>query len=201
MPWLAWGAAGLWALALAWAGLAHPGHSQVWHPPALPGAHGVPGALGFNLAAFVLPGLLLAVQGWWGRASLPVAAGWAGRLGGWLALWSALAFAAQGLWPLDPGTAADAGANRVHATAWTLWWVAFVPAALLHALDAGHGPGRRRLAAASLAAVLLVPGCALLAPLLLPGGVAQRLAFAAWFGWWIAAALSDRSARSAQGHL
>src|SRR3546814_10898701 len=80
----------------------------------------MPHALAFNVLGFVLPGVLAALVAWRLRASLDDGAPWAARIGAWLALLSALAFAAQGLLPLDP-RGLEADASRMHATMWTLW--------------------------------------------------------------------------------
>lgn len=162
------------------AGALLEGYSHLWHPLALPGAIGVPRAGGYNLLLFGLPGLLLAVLAWRLRARLP-GTGLAPRLGAAMLLCSALAWAAQGALPLDPADL-DAAASRLHASAWMLWWISFVAGATLVA------GGVRALRAATVAAWLLVPGLAVLAPELLGAGASQRLAFAAWFGWmWRAA--------------
>lgn len=189
-------AAGLFA-ACAFVALAAalPGYSHLVHPVALPGAAGMPHALAFNLLVFVLPGLLLAVCAWRLRARLPERAGMAARLGAAMLLLSTLAYAAQGLLPLDIAHPDD-GASRWHAVAWTLWWIAFLAgAALLSARLRG-------LRFAAMAAWLLVLGAGVLLPGLLGAGPSQRLAFAAWFAWmgWLdsRAALS-RAAASGPG--
>src|SRR5690606_36503395 len=156
---------------------------------------GMPHALAFNLLVFVLPGLLLAVCAWRLRARLPERAGMAARLGAAMLLLSTLAYAAQGLLPLDIAHPDD-GASRWHAVAWTLWWIAFLAgAALLSARLRG-------LRFAAMAAWLLVLGAGVLLPGLLGAGPSQRLAFAAWFAWmgWLdsRAALS-RAAASGPG--
>ena len=51
--------------------------------------------------------------------------------------------------------------------------------------------GARPRWAHSVAAVA-VPVLALLLPVLVGGAVAQRLAFAAWFGWWLLAVRRPR---------
>jgi len=168
-------------VAAAGLGALLPGYSQLWHPLALPGATGVPRAPAYNLALFVLPGLALSALAWRMRARLPAGSGLGPRVGTATLLLSALAWAAQGVLPLDP-EGMDAGASRLHAAAWMLWWIAFIAGATLVAWRV------RGLRASTLAAWLLVPGLAVLAPQLLGAGPSQRLAVAAWFGWmWCAA--------------
>ena len=117
---------------------------------------------------------------------------WTARIGARLALISALAFALQGLLPLEP-TDLNSTASRLHALAWMLWWIAFVPGVLLLAVGARRGIG---FSLACLLAGLLVPLLAVFAPVGSWVGLAQRLAFATWFGWWLVA---SRASASAQG--
>ena len=183
----AWVAAGLFALALLAANLGVPEYSHALHPVALRGTAGLPWAFAFNLLAFVLPGLLLA----WAAQQLRDRlgdAGWLARIGIVLAQLSALAFAAQGLFPLDPQDT-DSTASRLHALAWMLWWIAFVPGTLLLAVGARRGIA---FALACLVAGVLVPLVAVFAPIGLWVGLAQRFAFATWFGWWLAASHGSR---------
>src|SRR5690606_1274810 len=178
---LALAAAAMAIVAAAGLGALLPGYSQLWHPLALPGATGVPRAPAYNLALFVLPGLALSALAWRMRARLPAGSGLGPRVGTATLLLSALAWAAQGVLPLDP-EGMDAGASRLHAAAWMRWWIAFIAGATLVAWRV------RGLRASTLAAWLLVPGLAVLAPQLLGAGPSQRLAVAAWFGWmWCAA--------------
>lgn len=154
------------------------GYSHREHPLALLGSVGVPGALAFNVFAFVLPGLLVAIVFWTMRSALPATAGWRARIGTQLAVLSALAFAAQGLLPLDPE---DLGgqANALHALAWTVWWIAHAAACVLLA-SGGLARGSRTATLVSLVAVLALA----LPPW--PGAMAAfapRLAFVAWFVW------------------
>ncbi len=180
LPWLAF-ASFMAGLLLSNIGL--PEYSQRMHPVGLRGATGLPYAMLFNLLLFVAPGILLAIVGQVLRARLPLA-GWLARIGIVLVQLSALAFALQGVIALDP-TDMDAAASRLHALAWMLWWIAFVPGAVLLAFGARRGVA---FGLASLAAALLVPSIAVFAPIGLWVGIAQRLAFAVWFGWWVFAA-------------
>jgi len=185
LPWLA---AVSFAAAAVVAGSAWQGYAHAHHPLALLGTALAPAPGWFNAFGFVLPGLALAVVAlarWSGMG----AARWPLRIGMLLVAFSALAFAAQGLFPLDPERL-DAGGSRLHALAWTLWWVAFVPGA---ALLAAGGLRPRWLHAA---AALALPLGVLLVPALLPVAIAARLAFAFWFGWWLAL---SRGAASAPG--
>lgn len=154
------------------------GYSHREHPLALLGAAGVSGALAFNIFAFVLPGLSVAAVFWTMRSALSATATWRLRIGTQLAVLSALAFAAQGLFPLDPDDPAGQ-ANALHALAWTVWWIAFAAGG---ALLASGGMSRRfRRAAAMSAAVVLA-----LALPPWPGAMvafAPRLAFVVWFVW------------------
>jgi len=154
-------------------------------------AGAIPGPLA-DLARFVVPGAALA----WATRRLardsPMA-----RIGAWLLLFSALAFAAQGLFALDPDDP-DAASTRALALAWTLWWIAFAPGALMQGLSRGRG-----LAAASALAVVFVCAPALLP---VPRGAlafAQGVAVLVWFAWWFFAAARlpafSRGATSARG--
>lgn len=170
---LAWAALLVSACAALAMGAQLPGYNHLVHPLGLPGARGMPGAGLFNAMVYVLPGAMMALVCWWLRPPAS-AAGGATRVGAALLLWSALAFAAQGLLPLRLD-ALEAGASRLHMAAWTAWWIAGVSGA---ALLAATAPGLR-LAMAVGAVVMLAN--APLAGLLLPGPVAQRLACVAWF--------------------
>ena len=172
-------AAGLFAAALAGFGSMLEGFSHASHPPAFLGARGVPGAFAFNLLAFVLPGLLGTLVMGGVRRRLEGAC-WAARIGSWLWLLSAFGFALQGVLPLDPADM-DASPSRLHASAWTVWWLAFAPGGLLLALGLAPTPGWRPLRMTALSGALLLPLLALYAPLGMSVGVSQRLALLLWF--------------------
>lgn len=186
-------AAGLFLLVLAGFGAVHDGYSHALHPPALLGARGIDHAQAFNVLGYMVPGLLAGVVAMAMRAQLDRAS-WMARIGPWLWLLSAGAFAVQGMLPLDPSDL-DAQASRLHAAAWTVWWIAFVPGAAL--LGAGLGRDARWRVVRRVAAIaaLLLPLFALFAPLGMPAGVAQRLALAVWFASLLAAGFAVRPAR------
>lgn len=172
--WLAWAALLVFACALLALGAQLPGYAQWLHPVALPGARGLPGAVLFNAMVFVVPGLLMGACALWLRGTLPEQQGLAARLGMSLLLLAGLAFAAQGVLPLDAGDL-DGPASGLHALAWTAWWIAFAAGASLLAVAL---PAWRL---AMLLGLALVLACAPLGGLLLPGPPAQRLACLAWF--------------------
>ncbi|MEL1263857.1 DUF998 domain-containing protein [Pseudoxanthomonas putridarboris] len=184
-------AAVLFIAALVVFGLSLQGYSHALHPVAVLGAKGIPHALAFNLVAFVVPGMLAGVVAMDLRQRLPRDAGWPMRVGSQLAFLAALGFIALGLLPLDPSDLHN-NASSLHATAWMLWWVAFVPGALLLAAGLRGRGGWRLLAWASVVAALLVLFVALLAVELMPAGAAQRLGYAAWLGWLCVAARGSR---------
>lgn len=181
----------LFVAAVAGFGAALEGYSQARHPVGLLGASGVPHALAFNALGFVLPGLLAAFVAWRLRVSMGDNAPWVARIGAWMALLSAIAFVAQGLLPLDPGDL-ESDASRAHATAWTLWWVALLPATLLLALGLrGESESRARVLASVVAAVVVVALAMLPLDLLAPA-FAQRVVFATWLAWTVVAAGGNR---------
>ena len=196
LRWLGWAAAILHLAAVAGFGAALSGYSQTLHPVALLGAQGFPHALAFNVLAFVLPGLLMAAVALGLRHAMPSRSGWHGRVGCQLLLLSALGFVAMGLLPLD-ATDLDNSASRYHATAWMLWWVAFVPGALLLAASQWAREGVSRFARLTVALALSLLAIVLIGVELLPPGVAQRLAFGLWLAWGGIAAMRTPAIRAA----
>ena len=122
---------------LAFASVGLPEYSHYLHPVGLRGATDLPYAMAFNLLLFVVPGVLLAISGQALRGALRNA-GWLARIGIVLVQLSAFAFAMQGVVSLDPSDM-DAHMSRLHALAWMLWWIAFVPGAVLLAFGARRG--------------------------------------------------------------
>lgn len=154
------------------------GFSHLQHPVGLLGGTRVPRAAAFNLLAFVVPGVLVAGAAIGLRGRLADST-WPTRIGAQALLLSAVAFAMQGLLPLD-GRDLDGATSRLHAAAWTAWWLAFAVS------TAGMGWGLRRTPRARMGTVfaacaIATLAFALLGPLVLPAGLAQRLAFAGWF--------------------
>lgn len=183
--WIALAAALCCLAALFGFGAALEGYSQRLHPPGLLGARGIARAGAFNLFGFVLPGLALAWVGWRLREALD-ARGRLARIGAWMWCLSALAWAAQGGFALDPQNL-DAQASRLHAAMWLLWALAFAAGSLPVGLDALRRPGRRALAwpigfAAAAMLVVLKDGQFGL----LPGPPAQRIALCAWLAAYVA---------------
>lgn len=170
-------AAVLFAAAVAGFGAAFPRFLQLVHPVAALGASGVPRAMAFNLVAFVAPGVLAILVAQSLRARMS-AAPMAARLGVQMLTLAAMAFAALGLLPLDSRDLLSA-ASRAHAAAWTVWWIAFFAGGLL--LGVGMRGSRHAATSWAVTACALVAfAFALILPGLLPIGLSQRIAFAAW---------------------
>lgn len=168
-------------------GAALEGYSHRLHPPGLLGADGIAHAGAFNLLGFVVPGLLLAAVAWRLRERLR-SGGATARIGAWLWCLSALAWAAQGAMALDPADL-DAQASRLHATAWMLWWLAFVAGAGLLAIGARGRPESRGLTPVAALAGALVLAAVFGADLgVWPAPVAQRLALLTWLVAYVATA-------------
>ena len=172
-----WLAAACGVLAALGFGAALPEFSHALHPLGLLGAAGVPGAAPFNVLGFVVPGLLAAWVFVRVRGRLPVGAErWAG-IGCWMLALSALAFAAQGVWRLDPSDL-DGPISQRHATMWLLWWLAFAAGALMLGLgllrDRAWRNGAIAFVVAGAIAVLLnvFP--------VIAGPIAQRVVLLAW---------------------
>jgi hypothetical protein len=177
------------ALALAGFGAALDGYDALAYPVALLGAAGVPRALPFNLFAFLAPGLLAAFVVVRRRGGLSSSPALAARLGWTLALLAALAFSAQGLFPLGLD-GPDAGAGRLHGVAWGVWGIAFAAAALALSMAAVRARAPWR-AVGHATAGMLVFAFAWLGAEALPAPLAQRAAFACWFAWTACAGWMD----------
>jgi hypothetical membrane protein len=183
-------------------GAAVDGYSHRIHPVAVLGGRTMPAAWAFNLLAFIVPGVLLAWQGWRLRDALdhgnhPVRA--PARVGAQLLQLSALAFAAQGVLPLDLSDLQNPASAR-HAAAWMIWWLAFGIGAALLAVGLRDRLRWRHFAAGSLLVAVALPLCAVWLPQWLAPGLAQRVGLACWFAWALACArVVNRSAASSPG--
>jgi hypothetical protein len=82
--------------------------------------------------------------------------GMVGRIGWTLCTLSALAFALQGLLPVDAHRGLDYGIGRLNTAAWTVWWIAFGAGAVALAAGAGTHPALRRTRIATLIAAVVV---------------------------------------------
>ena len=174
----------LFALALAWVAAPLPNYRHADHPPALLGALGYPGAIAWNLVGYGLVGMLalLATQALY-LALRNAAAGRMARIGATLALLAALAFIAQGIFPLDINQAIDVGPSRRHVAVWNLWWIAAVAGALITAYGVCRLQGWRSLLPVGVVAAALIVIALLVGVGELGNGWLQRIALAAWFAW------------------
>lgn len=183
-------------------GAATDGYSHRLHPVALLGAGTMPGAWGFNLLAFIVPGLLLAWQAWRLRDALdhgnhPVRV--VARIGAQLLQLSALAFAAQGVLPLDLSDMENPASAR-HAAAWLMWCLTFSIGGGLLAAGLYDRLRWRHFAAGTLLVAIALPVCTLLLPRVMEPGMAQRLGLVLWFAWALGCDRAvNRSAASSPG--
>jgi hypothetical membrane protein len=174
----------LFALALAWFAAPLPNYRHADHPPALLGALGYPGAIAWNLVGYGLVGVLalLATQALY-LALRNAAAGRVARIGATLALLAALAFIAQGIFPLDIGQAIDVGPSRRHVAVWNLWWIAATAGVLLTAFGVRRLQGWRTLLPVGVVVAVLIVIALLVGLDGMGNGWLQRIALAAWFCW------------------
>lgn len=179
-------AAGLFVAAVVGFGLALPGYHALRHPVALLGAIGVPHAQAFSVLGFVLPGLLAVAVGMRLLLRVPRTAPWSMRVGVQLLVLAGLAFAAMGVLPLDASDI-ESPASQYHASAWMVWVLAFVPGAVMYGWGALRAPGIRAQALLHLGCGLAMLLAAFVLQLWMPAPLAQRLAFACWAVWLVAA--------------
>ena len=174
----------LFALVLVWFAAPLPNYRHADHPPALLGALGYSGAVAWNVVGYGLVGMLalLATQALY-MALRNAAAGRMARIGATLALLAALAFTAQGIFPLDIGQAIDVGPSRRHVAVWNLWWIAVVTGALITAYGVRRLQGWRTLLPVGVVVAALIVIALLVGMGDLGNGWLQRIALAAWFGW------------------
>jgi hypothetical protein len=183
-----WLAGAVFLAALAGFGAALPGFVQAVHPVDLLGARGVPRVAAWNALGYAVPGALVAAFAI--ALQRPLAAtgvGAAGRIGGWLLMLSGVAFAAQGLLPLDPRLL-DGADSKLHVAAGMLSLVAWLPSALLLPLALrGRAAWRPAAIGGPLLAALAI-ACLALPPDAWSGiaggpGTVQRLGVCAQFAW------------------
>jgi hypothetical membrane protein len=174
----------LFALALAWFAAPLPNYRHAHHPPALLGALGYPGAVAWNVVGDGLVGMLalLGTQALY-LALRDAAAGRMARIGATLALLAALAFIAQGVFPLDINQAIDVGPSRRHVAVWNLWWIAAAAGALFTAFGVRRLQGWRTLLPVGVVVAALIVITLLVGVGDLGNGWLQRIALAAWFAW------------------
>lgn len=183
-------AALLLTAALGWPSLS-PGYLHGVHPLSLLGARGMPQAAGFNLLAYIAPGLLAAHLGW--RLRRYWHAQWASRIGGNVLMLSGLAFAAQGVFPLDPADL-DGGDSQRHAAAWMLWWMAFVVGAGLLAWGERRCDEARELVRCCGLAAVALALLAVVLPQIMSPSWAQRVGLGVWLAWLMIVGRVSRNA-------
>ncbi|QSX77212.1 DUF998 domain-containing protein [Agrilutibacter solisilvae] len=178
------------------------GYSHRIHPVAVLGGLTMPHAWVFNTFTFIVPGLLMAWHGWLIRDALDhhgAPAHWIARVGAQLLQVSALAFAAQGVLPLDLSDLENPVSAR-HAAAWMIWWLAFAVGGVLMAGGLRRRAPWRRLVWATGFVALALPICALVLPQHMAAGLAQRIGLALWFLWGVLVAGEvSRNAASSRG--
>ena len=100
---------------------------------------------------------------------------------GWtLCAFAALAFAAQGVLPVDVGRGFGYGVGKLHTAAWTVWWIAFVSGALLLAVG---WRGRVALRFATALAAALVLAFAMFVAVPDAPALGQRIGILVWLVW------------------
>jgi hypothetical membrane protein len=184
-----WLAGTVFTVALLWLGANAPGHEHAHMPVSFLGMHGAPMAAYWNIAGFVLPGVLVA---WFALSLLaPLqrdGAGMPARIGAWLLLISGLAFAGNGVFAYDLSEP-DGPASKLHVAMLTIAMLGFLPSTLLLALGLRRRPAWRPLVVCgpllALAAVWsLAQPMGELMPLLQGNpGYAQRVTLALYFMW------------------
>jgi hypothetical membrane protein len=186
---LGWIAIPLVVAAIVFAAAALPGYSQLSHPIALLGTSVSPRAAGFNLFGFIVPGLIVA--GFARVLERELGQGRDRRLfriGTGLLLIAGLAFAAQGLFALDP-IDLDGDSSRRHAATHAIARIAWIAAAVVLAFARWRERTWRipLLSGTMFAAILLLD---LLQPLVAivpawraaPGAI-ERVLLALWLLW------------------
>lgn len=202
-----WIAGAVFALALLAFGAIVPGYDHAHMPVGLLGARGVDLAAYWNLAGFIVPGLLVA---WFALSLLaPLQRDGAGRvtrIGVWLLLISGLAFAGNGVFAYDLAKPDDQ-ASKLHVAMLAIALLGFLPSTLMLGLGLQGKRGWGLLAGPG-----MVMGLATLLSVFqgvadaLPGlagnpGHAQRITLALYFLWLALAAWTalSRAAVSAPG--
>ncbi len=180
----------LWFALAAWLAGLREGYAPAWRSVGDLGALDAPHAVAFNLAGFIVPGLLLLVFALaLERAMGRDGAGRGGRLGTGLLMVSALAFAAQGVFAFDP-VEPDGASSQRHASALAFALLGLMAGAMFVAASVRRLPGWRALAmfGPALAAVLLMflvqPPQAWFPMLEGRVGHAQRLVLGVYFLWF-----------------
>lgn len=184
-----WLAGLVFALALGGAGAQLEGYEHARHSVAVLGSRASPVAAVFNATGFELPGVLLALFAATLRSLLRRdGAPFAARLAADLMLIAGLAFAAQGVLPLDLSDP-DGPASQRHVVAQMLAPIAMLASMALLAAGLHRAPEWRRLAplgaafAAALAGSMLWPALGRLPGAGGGAGLCLRVSLLLFFAW------------------
>ena len=201
-----WVAGAVFAVALSWLGAVVPGYDHAHMPVSFLGMRGVAQAQCWNIAGFIVPGLLVACFALSLQAPLRRdGAGALARIGTWLLLISGLAFAGNGVFAYDLAEP-DGMASKLHVAMLTIALLGFLPATAMFAAALRRVAGWRLLSTAG-----LLLGLATLLSVLqrmadvVPGlqdhpGYAQRVTLALYFLWLaLAARVALRQATAPPG--
>ncbi|MDQ2701524.1 MAG: DUF998 domain-containing protein [Pseudomonadota bacterium] len=202
-----WIAGAMFAITLSVVGAAAPGYDHATMPVSFLGMSVMPVAAYWNVAGFILPGLLVA---WFALSLLaPLerdGAGTAARIGVWLLAISGLAYAGNGVFPYDLAKP-DELASKLHVAMLTIALLGFLPSALMLAMGLRGRPGWRALVGPGVLLALAVLLSVLqrmidFVPVLEGNpGYAQRITLVLYFLWLALAARTalSRAATSAPG--
>ena len=181
-------------------GSRYPGYSHSNRAVSELGAFGAPHAWGWNIVGFIIPGILLAMSG--ASIALTVDGGRTRLL--WLLLISGLAFAGTGVFPAEMHNS-----DPLMSSLWTsghivmlfISGVAWIAGSVVLVRHVGRSTQRRSLKQFSLfLCVMAFAGMAInVTVTAIPAlenspGLAQRIAFALYFAWYLMAASSFVSA-------
>jgi hypothetical membrane protein len=201
------GAAGVAAVVVFWTSLfifaaSYPGYSHYTKAISELGAFGAPHALAWNLIGFIVPGVLLAVSGAGLARAIDASAGRTRLF--WLLLISGLGFAGTGVIPAEMRDGSPSMQSPFTLGHVLMTFLSGIPWVISVFLLIGHvkrNPSWQHVRRVSIVlAVACVVGFAVnvfaraIPVLAQRPGLAQRISFAVYFGWFLVMALHLLSA-------